>query len=88
MTDVLDIGKSTLANDLTLSPQAKTVLRHLEKGKTITPLECLMVYRISRLSDCIMKIRDAGHDVKTVMCADERGAKYGKYSLSTRLTLN
>lgn len=85
---IMEIGGSTLANDLLLPPQAKTILRHLEKGKTITPLESLMVYSIARLSDCILKIRDAGHDVLMEMCKDERGHKYGKYSLATKLKLN
>lgn len=87
MSDVLDIGRSTLANDLTLPPQAKTILRHLEKGKTITPLESLVVYSILRLSDCIFKIRNAGHDVVTEMCEDERGHGYARYSLNTKLSL-
>lgn len=84
----LDLKETTLSNDLLLPPQAKTILRHLEKGKTITPLESLMVYSISRLSDCILKIRDAGHDVSMVMCKDERGHGYGKYQLASKLKLN
>lgn len=84
---IMTLNGSTLANDLLLPPQAKTILRHLEKGKTITPLESLMVYSISRLSDCILKIRDAGHDVQMLMCKDERGHKYGKYSLANKLKL-
>lgn len=88
MSDVLDIGRSTLANDLTLPPQARTILRHLEKGKSITPMESLIVYGIYRLSDCIFKIRNAGHDVITHERRDERGKKYGEYQLNTRLTLS
>ena len=87
MTDLMIHG-STLANDLKLPPQAKTILRHLEKGKTISPLEALMVYGIYRLSDCIFKIRNAGHDVITHDRVDERGRKYGDYQLNQRLTLN
>jgi hypothetical protein len=88
MTDIMTLGNSTLANDLKLPPQAKTVLRHLEKGKTISPLEALMVYGIYRLSDCIFKIRNAGHDVHTHDRVDERGRKYGEYQLNTKLRLN
>jgi hypothetical protein len=88
MTDIMTLGNSTLANDLKLPPQAKTVLRHLEKGKTISPLQAWMVYGIYRLSDCIFKIRNAGHDVTTHECMDERGRKYADYQLNTRLTLN
>lgn len=87
MTDIMIHG-STLANDLKLPPQAKTILRHLERGKTITPMESLIVYGIYRLSDCIYKIRNAGHDVLTVDRQDERGKKYGEYKLNARLSLS
>jgi hypothetical protein len=88
MTDIMTLGNSTLANDLKLSPQCRTILRHLEKGKTISPLESLMVYGIYRLAARIMEIRDAGHDVITHNRKDERGKKYGEYQLRTRLSLN
>jgi len=81
------LANSTLANDLKLPPQAKTILRHLEKGKSITPMESLIVYGIYRLSDCIFKLRNAGHDILTLDRADERGKKYGEYQLNSRLTL-
>ena len=84
----MDIKGSTLANDLKLPPQAKVILRHLEKGKSITPMESLIVYGIYRLSDCIYKIRNAGHDVLTHDRKDERGKKYGEYQLNSRLTLS
>jgi hypothetical protein len=87
MTDVLDIGRSTIANDISLPPQARVILAHLQKGKTITPMESLIVYNIYRLSDCILKIRNAGHDVITEDCKDESGKRYGRYSLNTKLTL-
>ncbi len=87
MTDIMIKG-STLANDLKLPPQAKTILRHLERGKSITPMESLIVYGIYRLSDCIYKIRTAGHDVRTVGRQDLRGKKYGEYRLNTRLILS
>jgi Helix-turn-helix domain len=88
MTDTMTIGNSTLANDLSLPPQARTILAHLVKGKSITPMESLIVYGIYRLSDCIFKIRNAGHDVLTLDRKDERGKKYGEYQLRTRLSLN
>ena len=88
MTDIMTIGNSTLANDLKLPPQAKTILRHLEKGKSITPMESLIVYGIYRLSDCIFKLRNAGHDILTADRTDERGKKYGEYRLNQRMVLN
>lgn len=88
MNDTMTIGNSTLANDLKLSPQCKTILRHLEKGKSITLMESLMVYSISRLSDVIFKIRNAGHDVICDIRHDERGHEYGRYTLNKKLTLS
>lgn len=72
---------------LSLPSDPLTILGHMEKGKTITPVEALIVYGIGRLSDCVLKIRNAGLKVDMVMCKDERGRKYGKYSMSTPLTL-
>jgi hypothetical protein len=72
---------------LSLSDDPLTILGHMEKGKTITPVEALIVYGIGRLSDCILKIRKAGMKVTMVMCVDERGRKYGKYSLDSKLSL-
>jgi len=88
MTDIMTIGNSTLANDLKLPPQAKTILRHLEQGKTISLMESIFVYNITRLSDCIFKIRNAGHDVICEMREDARGHEYGRYRLNQRLQLN
>lgn len=82
MNKTLTLGVTSLASDLSLPPQARTILAHLEAGKTITPMKSLNVYSIPRLSDCIFKIREAGHDVTTVNCKDEGGHKYGKYFLT------
>lgn len=86
--NAITMTETTLAHDLKLPAQAKTILRHLEKGKTITPLESLMVYGISSLAYCIYRIREAGHDVEMVLCKDERQHGYGKYSLKTKLSLS
>ena len=89
MSDVMTLGKSTLANDIKLPPRAKTVLRHLERGKSITPLEALMVYSIAGagLAHAIFKIREAGHDVLCDTRKDERGHGYGRYTLNTKLRI-
>jgi hypothetical protein len=81
MSAVMTLGTTTLASDLRLPPQARKILAHLEAGKTITPSKALTIYSIYRLSDCIFKLRNAGHDVVTDNCVDEQGHKYAKYSL-------
>lgn len=78
----LTLGVTSLASDLNLPPQARTILAHLEAGKAITPLKAQNVYNIWRLSDVIYKIRNAGHDVLTDDRKDESGKKYGMYYLA------
>lgn len=82
MSDVMTLGTPNLAADLRLPPQARKVLAHLLTGKSISDLECSTVYRIKRLSDCILKIRRAGYNVATLMREDEGGAKYARYKLT------
>lgn len=78
----LTLGITSLASDLSLPPQARKILAHMEAGKTITPMKALNVYGIYRLSDCVFKIRNAGHGVCTLNCVDEGGHKYAKYFLA------
>lgn len=84
---VMTIENSKLSKALRLPPQAKTILRHLEKGKTISLVESMHVYQISRLSDCIFKLRNAGYDVLTDMRTTETGKEYARYMLNQHMTL-
>lgn len=81
MSDTMTLGTTSLSTDLKLPPQARRILAHLERGKTITPMESMIVYSIYRLSDCIFKIRKAGHNVVREDRVDEQGHKYARYSL-------
>lgn len=78
----LTLGVPSIAKDLKLPPQARKILAHLEKGKTITPMESMIVYSIYRLSDCILKIRVAGYPVLTEEKQDAQGHKYARYRLA------
>lgn len=62
--------------------QEDTVRAHLTAGKAITTAQAMLVYRISRLSSVIKRLRDAGMDIQTVMKTDEGGAQYGEYRLA------
>jgi hypothetical protein len=88
MTDTMTLRNSTLANDLKLPPQARTILRHLETGKSITLMESLFVYSISGLAHKIHLIRKAGHDVICDERKDARGHGYGRYFLKKKLQIN
>lgn len=72
---------SQLTKAINLSPQQKTILQHLMKGQTISNVESLIVYNISRLSDVILKLRRKGFPVETEVRVDNMGHKYSRYSL-------
>lgn len=88
MSDTIVLGTSNLATDLSLPPQVRRILAHLESGKSITNNEAMLVYHIPRLSDCIFKLRNAGHKITMEMRKDEVGGKYARYTLDKKPVLN
>jgi glycyl-tRNA synthetase alpha subunit len=77
----------SIADDLRLTPQAKTVLAHLRRHGDITPAKADAVYGITRLASCIHEIRKVGYDVKTENRKDDVGHKYGQYTLELEYDL-
>jgi hypothetical protein len=77
----MTLGTPNLANDLSLSPQCRKILAHLERYQDITNNASFITYHVSRLSDVIMKLRDAGYDIRTTMKVDGVGGKYASYKL-------
>lgn len=73
----------SIAVDLRLTPQARTILAHLKRHGDVTPMKALTVYGISRLASCIHEIRKAGYSVKTEVAFDDMGGKYGQYIFET-----
>lgn len=67
---------------LKLKPQARKVLNHLTKRKSISPLEALHVYGIYRLAACIHELRKIGIQINTVMKADATGHHYARYEVA------
>lgn len=65
-----------------MTPQARKVLTHLKRKKSITPLEAIGVYGIYRLAARIYEIRAAGHQVITMMNKDEQFRPYARYRLA------
>lgn len=79
----------SIAADLRLTPQARTVLAHLHRHNHITPAEALIVHGIPRLASCIHEIRKkAGYEVEMTRCVDDSGGRYGKYSLSQKKVMH
>jgi hypothetical protein len=64
-----------------VTPQSKTILRHLEQAGHITPVEAATVYKARHLPSKIFEIKQAGYDVKTVMRKDLTGQRYAHYVL-------
>jgi hypothetical protein len=84
MSETLTIGTPNLANDLSLSPQCRKILAHLEDPRndgTVTNMESMGVYHVFRLSDVILKLRRAGYCIKTEIKTDGIGGQYASYRL-------
>ena len=45
--------------------QKEAILRHLQSGQTITPLEALNLYGCFRLGARIWELRDEGYEIKS-----------------------
>lgn len=61
--------------------QKDTVLKHLKRYTTITPLEAFHVYGIYRLAAVIEQLRKAGLDITTKMKTAPNGSRYAEYRL-------
>lgn len=71
----------TLATTVHLKPQARAVLWHLERGRSVSPLEAERVYSIFRLAACIYELRQAGYNIHTELKTDMAGHHYARYTL-------
>ena len=67
--------------ELSMKPQSRRILRHLEKKTSITPLEALGVYGVYRLAAVIYDIKKHGFPVTTTLHTDINGKRYARYSL-------
>jgi hypothetical protein len=60
----------------------KEILKYLESGNSITPLEALKLFRCMRLGARINEYRKEGYDIKTKIIESE-GKRYARYTLVT-----
>ena len=58
-------------------PKAQLVLRHLQKGWTLTPLQSLQLYGLHSLSQTITRLKGAGHDIRNL--AEQPNQTYATY---------
>jgi hypothetical protein len=78
----ITVTTTSIADDLKLTPQARTVLSYLRKHGRISPAKADRVFGITRLASCIHEIRRrAGYKVSTTINRDEQGHKYSEYKL-------
>lgn len=73
----------TINQIVALYPQTRTILNHLEKRGSISPMEALMGYGCMRLAARIHELRNAGFNIQTMMKRDEAGHAYARYFLFT-----
>ena len=61
--------------------QYAIILKHLKKHSYITKVQGLMRYGILNTGDCILKLRNKGHKIRTVMVERKSGSAYARYQL-------
>ena len=59
--------------------QTQTVLTHLQRRGSISPMEALTSYGIYRLAAEIYRLREEGYGIFTHNKKDEAGHKYARY---------
>lgn len=59
----------------------KKLKKHIEAGRSITPLQALNKWGILRLGARILELRQEGLDIVTEMVRTKDGKRYAKYQL-------
>lgn len=67
--------------------QSEVIHEHLLAGKTISQVEAMAVYGISRLSAAVNDLRNIGVGVDTIHKVDEQGKRYSAYRLRQKVSL-
>lgn len=60
---------------------SKRLKKWILSGKSITPIQALNKFGIFRLGARILELRQAGHDIVTIM-QQENGKRFAKYKLA------
>lgn len=66
---------------MTITTQMKQIRKHLESGKSITPLEALRLYGCFRLGARIYDLRAEGMTIETNLI-EEVGKRFAEYRLA------
>jgi predicted transcriptional regulator len=73
--------RSSHGNRSMLSPQALTVLNHLEAAGSITNVDAHVVLKVRSVSRRITELTDAGYVINKEWKRDTTGQRYVKYHL-------
>lgn len=68
--------------------QRKNVLKHLESGREITPLDALEQYGCFRLAAVIWNLRDEGYKIATKTVSNKYGKTFASYKLKDVSTVS
>ena len=64
-----------------MKTQKEQIIKHLEKGKSLTPLKALDKFDCFRLSGRIYELREDGWEINTEMINLKSGKRIARYSL-------
>lgn len=64
-----------------MKSQNSLILKHLQSGKSITPIEALVLYGSLRLSGRIYELKERGYKIKTEIIEINSGKRVAKYTL-------
>jgi hypothetical protein len=62
--------------------QAEMILRHLERGNTITSFQSFRLFACTRLPDLIRDLREKGHPIESVTIKLPSGRRCSQYFLA------
>jgi hypothetical protein len=72
---------TTIANEVSLTPTAKTLLLHLRRRGSISPMEAMVSYSLPKIAFQIWELRNAGYNIDSEIRHDEAGHRYARYRL-------
>lgn len=67
-----------------MTPQTRTVLRHLVQEGSITPMVAAGIYKVRSLPRRICDLKEAGIKIETELRKDATGQRYACYSLDAK----
>lgn len=67
-----------------MTPQARTVLRHLVQEGSITPMVAAGIYKVRSLPRRILDLKEAGVKVERELRKDATGQRYAFYTMDAK----